>query len=383
MASEVRPLDVVFVLPSLDTGGAERVTVNLANASRRAGDRPHILLTDRRGTLVEELDPSIPVTALDHRRVRSALPGIIRHIRRRPPDVVVSTHTHVSLALCAARSLVPARTGLVIREPIHVPSVTREGSDYARAIRMRRIAQWSLYRRADLVLATSEPMLVDLRRLTGARVELLDNPVDVTGLREDVARAVAGRSTTTSSGRRFVSVGRLTAQKSLPDLLDAFAHGRDPTDRLVIVGEGPLRADIESLVQDLGLADHVELIGSRARPWEEIAVADALVLASIDEGMPNVVLEALAVGTPVIAIEELEVLRELQRAAPDGAVRLIPRALLADAIRTTVPRTDPLATRPTATLLPAAHAADVVRDRFRGLLLEVHRHRGTRVTSGS
>ena len=374
-------LDILLILPSLEHGGAERVTVNLANAALRAGDRPYILLTDRRGPLAAQLDPSIPVTVLDQRRVRSALPDIVRTVRRDRPDVVVSTHTHVNLALCAARLLLPRPTGLVIREPIHAPKLL-----LGRSTRGRRIAQRILYRRSDLVLATSEPMLDDLRRLTGARVELLHNPVDVAGLREDAARAIAGggagAGSTEPDGRHFISVSRLTVQKSLPALVRAFAAGSSPTDRLTLVGEGPLRAEIESLAREHGLEDRVELIGFRARPWEQVATADALVLASRDEGMPNAVLESLAVGTPVIATEDLDVLRDLQRATPDGAIRLVPRGQLGDAIRTAVARPGPITVGPTASLLPASHTVGAVAVRFRELLLEVRRTRLRRVASG-
>ncbi len=373
----MRSLDVLFILPSLDRGGAERVTVNLANAAHRAGDRPRILLTDRVGPLAEQLDASIPVTRLGHRRVRSALLGIVRQVRQQPPDVVVSTHTHVNLALCAARSLLPARTGLVLREPIHAPRVLM-----GRSTRGRRVAQRVLYGRADLVLATSVPMLDDLRRLTGARVELLHNPVDVDGLRDDAARAAAVPGGAAPSGRHLISVSRLTVQKALPELLRAFASGGRPSDRLTLVGEGPLREELGALARALGVEDRVELAGSLDRPWEEVALADALVLASRDEGMPNAVLEALAVGTPVIASEELEVLRDLQRTAPEGALRLVPPELLADALRSLVARPEPRATRPTATLLPGEYTAEAVGERFRALLLEVLRLRPRRVTSG-
>ncbi len=359
MASDVRPLDVVFVLPSLEPGGAERVSINLANALRSAGHRPRVMLTDRPGALAGQLDAAIPVSASGRPRTRSALLEVIRGIRRDPPDVVLSTHTHVNLALCAARSFLPPRTQLVIREPTHAPW-TLDG----RSTRRRRVAQRLLYRRADLVLATSQPMHDDLRRLTGATVELLHNPVDVIGIRASAAVAAGPATAAAPAGRRIVSVGRLSTQKSLPDLVRAFAAGSGPTDRLVLLGHGPLRDEVLDLARELGITGRVQLLGFLDQPWGEIAAADALVLASREEGMPNVVLEALAVGTPVIATADLEVLRGLASAAPPGAVRLVPRERLADAIREVA--AGPPAMRDC--LLPDAHIAGRAAGRLIALL---------------
>jgi glycosyltransferase involved in cell wall biosynthesis len=234
-----------------------------------------------------------------------------------------------------------------------------------RSTRRRRAAQWMLYRRADLILATSPTMHADLRRLTRASVELLHNPVDVAAIRASAAGPVPGPDASPGPvGRRLVSVGRLSTQKSLPDLLRAFAAGSDATDRLVLVGDGPLRGELLDLARSLGIADRVQLLGFLEQPWSEIAAADALLLASREEGMPNVVLEALAVGTTVIATDDLEVLRGLASAAPPGAVRLVPRAELPAAIRGVTPSPPGLRDR----LLPDEYVAEVAAGRLIALL---------------
>jgi glycosyltransferase involved in cell wall biosynthesis len=363
----MRSLDVLFILPSLETGGAERVAVNLANALQRSGHRARILLTARLGALVSQVEPSILVNTLDSNRLRSSALDIIRHLRHDPPDALVSTHTHVNLALCMLRGAIPARTRLVIREPIHAPRTL-----LGRSTLRRRLAQRMLYRRADLVLASSTPMLTDLRRLTGARVELLNNPVDVDLLRTSPASpGSAPAELDLVEGRRFVTVGRLTQQKLLPDLIRAFATATDPSDRLLLVGDGPLRAEIDALVRDLGIRERVILLGPLERPWDVVAQSDSFVLASRDEGMPNVVLESLAVGTPVIATDDLEVLRGLQGAAPLGAVELVPRAHLAEALRSVIPASASLRPLPTPSLLPYTHTSEAVVSSLVELLLDI------------
>jgi glycosyltransferase involved in cell wall biosynthesis len=379
-AAHAAPLDILFVLPSLEQGGAERVAINLANALQAAGHRPRFLLTNRPGALASQLDPAIPVTAIGRPRVRAAMPGILRRVRAAPPDVILATHTHLNLALCATRGALPTRVRLVLREPTHAPR-TLDG----RSTRWRRLAQRMLYRRADLILATSRPMQADLRRLSGIRVEVLHNPVDTDAIRDRLNLSPAQHALRPDrSARWLVSVGRLATQKSLPDLLRAFAAASDPADRLVLVGDGPLRAELTDLAEALGVADRVELPGFLREPWPVVAAADALLLVSQAEGMPNVVLEALAVGTPVIATDELDVLCDLRDAAPPGAVRLVPRRALADAIQAVVPFPQPGTTgdagvpavRPM--LLPEAYLSRTAGRRLEALLEDLVAERAPR-----
>lgn len=348
-----RPLDVTFVLPSLEVGGAERVVVNLANGMQRLGHRPQIVLTGRTGLLAAQLDANVPVTALGHGRVRAALPALLLELRRQKPDVVVTTHTHVNLALCAARRALPRRTRLVLREPIHaatpfddIPPVTR-------------LRQRKLYRRADLVLATSTAMQDDLERLTGRRPALLRNAVDVARIRDVASRDVSPAAgspltgaTASRTGRKFVAVGRLATQKAYPDLLAAFAQMSGPDDRLEVFGEGTLRADLERLVVELGLLGRAQFAGIDDAHWTRVARADVFVLASTHEGMPNAALEALALGTPVLATTDLDVLEDLAVATPPGAVTLVPRTDLAEAMAAVQVHASDLAAGPRASLLP-------------------------------
>ena len=356
------PLRVLIVLPSLDQGGAERVSVNLANGLLAAGASPSILLTGSTGVLGGRLDQGVMVHQLSQQRVRSTLPSVIRHVREHRPDVVLSTHTHVNLALCAARALLPRTTRLVLRVPTHAPAVF-EGRSTAWSRRAQRL----LYRSADLVLATSPTMAADLRTFLTTRVEVLPNPIDEVGIRAGVTAAAAGDGRAEQIGRRFVTVGRLQKVKAVDDLIRAFARGSDPADQLLILGDGPERPTLEALVARLGLSGQVRMPGDRPDPWDEVAAADAFVLASQHEGMPNAVLESLALGTPVIATDDLAVLATLSAQSPDGVVTLVARASLDAAIRRVAahPASTPI---PRPSLLPEENTLAVVTDRLLTLI---------------
>jgi glycosyltransferase involved in cell wall biosynthesis len=352
----------MIVLPSLHVGGAERVAINLANGLCAAGVRTQVLLTGEPGPLLGGLDRQVAVTALRSPRARGAIRGLVTTIRRAPPDVIISTHIHVNLLLCALQPLFPSTVRLVLREPVTFAR-PRSPSE-----RLTRKAQKFLYPRADLVLATSESMRSDLAEIRGANLRILANPVDETAVRNTAAAGL--QRLQRNAGRTFAAVGRLVPLKAFPDLISAFSGASEPSDILEIFGEGPDRSALEQLVQASGLEAGVALRGLDPDIWSRIALSDALVLASIYEGMPNAVLEALALGTPVIATTDLAMLAEVQRSTSAGAVTLVPRDRLTEALRA-VRRHDATGAGIRPSLLPPEHRSSTVTDTLLALLEEL------------
>jgi glycosyltransferase involved in cell wall biosynthesis len=318
-----------------------------------------MLLTGDAGALRGELHHEIDVIALESRRVRGAVLGLITAIRRTLPDVVISTHIHVNLLMCAVRPLLPSSVRLVLREPVLFP---RPLSSSEQLIRQ---AQRILYPRADLVLATSDSMRAELAGIRGAHVRVLSNPVDEAEVRNTAASALQHHRR--GYGRAFAAVGRLVPQKSYPDLLDAFSRASEPDDTLEIFGTGPDRPALAQLIRASGLETSVTLRGIDPSVWTRIALSDALILASTYEGMPNAVLEALALGTPVIATTDLPVLAEVQRDASPGAITLVPRTRLTEALRA-VRRHDATGPGLRPSLLPPVYRSTTVTDALLHLL---------------
>lgn len=363
------PLDITFVVPSLVRGGAERVTVNLANGLAGRGWRPRVLITGSIDALAPDLEAGVEALRLGRPRVRNALAAVVRDLRAHPPAVVMSTHTHVNLALCAVRSALPSSTHMVIRAPIHAPEEL-EG----RSTRRTRLAQRLLYPRADAIIASSARMAADLSELVRTGIVRTENPVDVARVRGRAARDIGTREQRVHPGRLLVSVGRLSPQKGMDDLITAFARGSQVGDRLEIIGEGAERPRLELLVRELDLSDRVELVGIREDHWSRVAVADAFVLASHAEGMPNAVLEALALGTPVIASADLGVLEELASEIGPLALRMVPRDRFADALEGIGRRTGPF---PAPRLLPDRFGMEQAIDDLDRLLRRVIIDAGT------
>jgi glycosyltransferase involved in cell wall biosynthesis len=295
---------VVFVLPSFGAGGAERVTLNLARLIDRQRFAPSLVVLDPDGPLAAQVPADVPVHALGRRRLREATPALIACLRRLNPAVVISTFTYVNLPLLAARPLL-RRARIVVREA-NLPSLSLSRMPWPAA--SRRACRW-LYPRADLVIASSQRMADELCDMGVApkNVIAMCNPVDEDRIRGS-ARPLQRKA---GDGLRLVAAARLVPQKGFDRLLDAMAAL--PADsHLTILGEGPERTSLEQKITRLDLKSRVTLQGFVANPAPWIAGADALLVPSHFEGMPNAALEALALGTPVIATPEAGGLSEVE-----------------------------------------------------------------------
>lgn len=291
----------MFVLPDLESGGAQRVVLTVVAHLNRAVFEPHLSVCDSSGPLLKELPHNAAIHELGRTRVRYALPALHQVIRRVRPHVVVSTLGHLNLVLLASRRLLPSGTKLLVREA-NTPSIrlaqTSHPCLYRSGFRL-------LYPRADRVLCGSFFMKKDLIRhfaLPPARVSVVPNPVDTEHIR---ARTTAATSPYRDGGTHIVSVGRLNRQKGYDLLFRALkrARSRVPELRFFLVGDGPEKATLEALSRKLGLKDAVTFLGHRNNPYPFVSHADIFVSSSRYEGSPNVVLESLVCGTPVLAFD--------------------------------------------------------------------------------
>jgi glycosyltransferase involved in cell wall biosynthesis len=351
---------LAFVLPSLAGGGAERVLLLLAGALDSTRFAPNIVLLDAAGPLASALPADVPVHSLERRRVRRALPRLRQWLCAGRFDAVVSSLGYVNLALLALRPFLPQHMRIVVREA-NTPSLSlRHGPAPAAT----SIGYRLLYPTADAVLCQhrrTAAEMVDRFAVAPERVHDLPNPVDVDVIRATarIPRRVPG------PGRRFVAAGRMTAQKGFDRLIPLFAE-TDEADQLTILGDGPDRETLQRLATHHGVGGRVRLAGYEDQPWPRYAGADAVLVPSRWEGMPNVALEALACGTPVIATPESGGIGELADEAHPAAVTVAPwGAAFADALRAVKPAA---VDGPRPSALPSRYRLDAVVERLVAVL---------------
>jgi glycosyltransferase involved in cell wall biosynthesis len=307
---------VAFVLPSLVGGGAERVILQFAAHLDRARFDPSLVLLDGAGPLREMIPTDLNVIDLKSPRLRSAVPHLIKALRRQGPHAIVSTFGYVNLVLLACRAFLPREVRLVLRDAnmpgLYLPNV--------RFGRIMRLGYQMLYKRADRIICSSERMAAEFAKVFGVppgRLTVIRNPVDVAVHRQAAARPLRAPG----NGLRFVAAGHKIYQKGFDRLLDMIE--RLPSDtHLSILGANLQDATLANRVAQLRLEGRVALRGFDPNPWPYYAGADAFLLPSRWEGMPNAALEALACGTPVIATPDAGGIVEVADQAPDGAVTI-------------------------------------------------------------
>jgi len=302
---------VAIVIPSLAGGGAERVMLQVAGGLDSSRFDVTLIALNGKGDLSGALPSSLHFVDLGTARLRHAIGLLTDTLRGLGPDVVVSTMGYLNLAILAfVRPRLSPACRYVVREA-NMPEATI--SQFPLRL-MGRLGYRLFYPKADRVVCNAQTVAAALRNLgvPAGIIAQIDNPIDVDFLRgtaEDIHRS--------ESGRHFIAVGRLTRQKGFDRLIDWFQEL--PADcRLTILGDGPDRADLEHRRHTNGLDDRVSMPGFCLAPWREVAQADAFLMPSRWEGMPNAALEALALGVPVIAMRDAGGLGELSNAVPAG-----------------------------------------------------------------
>ncbi|MGA8259744.1 MAG: glycosyltransferase [Arenicellales bacterium] len=303
---------VLFLVPSLTGGGAERVMVTLLRHLDRSRFEPILAVVDtRRAAFLDQVPKDVELIDLECSRVRRALPAIVRLIRRLRPEVVFSTLGHLNLGLAISRPLLPKGVKLIGRET----TLVTLGLEDRRHAALWRLGYRRLYRRLDRVVCQSRAMrddLVENLAFPPDKVAVIHNPVDMERIGSHLGRdgpARADRSDGTTL--HLVAAGRLRTVKGFDLLLEAMALCPDLPMHLTLLGEGPEEQALRRLAASLGLQGRAEFAGFVPDPFALFARADAFVLSSRFEGFPNVVLEALACGTPVIATPARGGLREI------------------------------------------------------------------------
>jgi glycosyltransferase involved in cell wall biosynthesis len=299
---------------SLGPGGAQRVASVLAAAWAARGHDVTILTLAADNEVFFPLPPSVrvrqvgPATrsrrlvgrVVDHARRFFRLRG---ELRRSSPDCVVSFVDQVNVVTGLASIGLGVRLVMAERvDPLMVPI----GAGW-------RLLRDAAYRLADVVVFQTASAARAMRPGLRPRLRVIPNPVPLPDL-------VATPTTANADEPMLLAVGRLAFQKGLDVLIEAFARvaGKFPAWRLVVLGEGPKRQELEALVAERGLAGRVDLPGAVANIGAYYRRADLFVLPSRFEGFPNALCEAMSWGVPAIAADCRSGPREISRDGLDA-----------------------------------------------------------------
>ena len=288
----IKKISVIFILPDLETGGAERIVTTIANHLSRDRFEPKILLLRKQGGYLDFLKDDVEIIDIDTERIRHSLKPILREIYRRKPDIVFSGFGEVNAYLSLFIKLFPK-----------VKFIARETNVVSQHVTKKEIKFfYNFYNNYQQIIAQSDDMMNDLVsnfKINSSKIIKINNPVDFDFINEKLNFSTKPESFKYNY-KNVVAIGNLSARKGFDNLLKVFSRLKNEKIILHILGDGKDRELLIQMKDFLGLKN-VIFHGRQENPYEFLKYADLFVLSSRYEGFPNVLLEAGACGTYSLA----------------------------------------------------------------------------------
>lgn len=295
--------DIAIFLRGLYGGGTERVMLNLARGFIDRNLKVDLVLARAEGPYLAQVPPGVRVVDLKAQWMPSSLPKLVRYLHKEhPKNLLTALHYPCELALWAKR-LSGVSTRVVVSEH---NNLSQEAQRIAQtSVRFTPLAARLFYPWADDIVAVSQGVAEDLANVTGLpleRIQVIYNPIIIPELFAQAKELADHPWFKPGEPPVILGVGRLYPQKDFPTLIRAFAEVRQVrAARLMILGDGPEEAQLKALVSELGLEKEVAMLGFVQNPYAYMAQAKVFALSSAWEGFGNVLVEAMAVGTPVVS----------------------------------------------------------------------------------
>lgn len=293
---------ILFVLPNLSPFGSQKVLVNIYNSINNSiFSKKLIVVTNNSDYQINSFDKYQQPTFLNKKRTYQSYLDVIRIIRMYKPEIIFSTLGHMNMLLILTKPFIPKKCKLIVRES-NTPSIDLK---YSKRPKINAFLFKNFYKFADKIVCQSENMKYDLHKnfnIPKNKLIRIYNPIDnlmIGKMIEEENNALH------KDAYNIISIGRLSKQKNFSHLISAFsiAYKSIPNARLTILGEGPEKKHLLQLIDQSNLPQAIELVGFQSNPHKWLTHSDLFVSSSKWEGLPNVILESMACGVPVVATD--------------------------------------------------------------------------------
>ncbi|MBD2138460.1 glycosyltransferase [Anabaena sp. FACHB-1237] len=311
---------IAFFLPTLHGGGAERVVINLLKGMSSYNIPLDLIVATTDGPYLNQVPSQVRVINLATGRVIKAILPLSKYLQNNKPIAIISHMNHANIVAVLAKKIGGTETKLILVEH---NTLSFSKSNSIRAKFLPPLMKL-LYPVADVIVGVSKGVAEDLESqlaLEKGKVNVIYNPVIDDELIAKAKTPLEHPWFEKGCPPVFLAVGRLTAQKDFLTLIKAFGLLRkQKLARLIILGEGEQRTELEAMIRKLGISENVSMPGFVDNPYAYMSRGSAFVLSSRWEGLPTVLIEAMACGCPVIATDCPSGPREILEAGKYGTL---------------------------------------------------------------
>lgn len=298
---------VCILITSFGDGGVERMLVNTARGMAALGADVDFIVNHADKPYLDAIKGRVNVIQIGNGGPRRLRARLLEYLDARQPRAVLTAKRADDNIAMRAKALASSEIRFVTRPGGTISAQLRErgASPLRRWLRIRQVRK--LYRQADRIVAVSQGVADDVSRLSGIarqQIEVIRNPNITPDLEELSQSPLSHPWYATGQPPIIIGMGGLRKQKDFPTLIQAFARLRAKREaRLLILGQGRQHGRLRQLAMELGISEDVDLPGFVSNPYPYLKQAQLFVLSSLSEGSPNVLTEALALGTPVVATD--------------------------------------------------------------------------------
>ncbi|WP_038565323.1 glycosyltransferase [Draconibacterium orientale] len=300
--SEVESNKIALFVYNLEHGGAEKVSTLLCNELFSRNFEVELWVINYRETsLSKELNKQVPIVNLNKKHTRNAFFPLLKTIWKRKPESILVFHTELAILVFLVKKIFFIKRKVIVRNINTLSHFFQNSGNVLRNFITSKLTELAL-KDCHKIVAQSKGMCEDLVKsfnIDSNKIETIFNPALTIG------SITKDNHEQKKLENEFLYVGRLNAQKGLTYLLRAFAIALRTNSNLhlTIVGEGEEEPQLKTLVKELGLTLQVSFEGFQTSTISYYLRAKATVLTSLFEGFPNVLVESISLGTPVIAFD--------------------------------------------------------------------------------
>lgn len=312
---------ILFTIPTLNGGGAERVFTTYIRTIDPTIWDIHLLLVKKIGVFLDIIPDNVKIVSLDKKRTRYSLFTLIKSIKQINPDLIVSTSNYFNILLLVASCFISSKRIICLYEQ-SMPSAQFD-NQY-----LPRYYLWLiklLYKKADYIIAQTEEMkteIINYYNNPKEKIIVSVNPIDEKYIEEKLKNA---KNPYNTNKINIIVSGRIREEKGQDFMIRSFKEVLDKNQSFKLnilgnIGDEDYYNKLLKLVDELNIEKNIEFLGFKSNPYPYYKFADLLVLPSLWEGLPNVVLESLYLQTPIVVTNCIPFFKKLINEGENGFI---------------------------------------------------------------